>query len=144
MPRLTLFRTASVADLARSQGIPMVSEGSQTPSPSIPPPLLWFDTDEDEGGGKKRRSWEVGKLESWEVGKLDSWEVWKLWSLEVVKLQVGKLGCSEVVKFRSWKLGSSRSWVRLMLRSVTWCQNWTLMKIRGGVQKELNVECWKA
>ena len=25
-------------------------------SPSIPPPLLWFDTDEDEGGGKKRRS----------------------------------------------------------------------------------------
>ena len=48
--------TGPVADLARSQGIPMVSEGSQTPSPSIPPPLLWFDTDEDEGGGKKRRS----------------------------------------------------------------------------------------
>ena len=73
--------TAPVADLARSQGIPKVFEGSRTPSPSIPPPLLWFDTDEDEG-----------KLESRKVGKLGSWRMLKSW--EVGKLKVGKL--------RSW------------------------------------------
>ena len=67
-----------MADLARSQGIPMVSEGSQTPSPSIPPPLLGFDTDEDEG-----------KLESRKVGKLGSWRM--LTSGEVGKLNVGTL-----------------------------------------------------
>ena len=53
--------------------------------------MLVFDTYEDEGRGKKGRSWmlevdgwrleveelvslETGKLESWEVGRLECWE----------------------------------------------------------------------
>ena len=63
--------------------------------------MLVFDTYEDEGRGKKGRSWmlevdrvEVGRLKSWEGWKLGSWDVWKVWKLEVGKSEVEKLvGC---------------------------------------------------
>ena len=68
--------------------------------------MLVFDTYEDEGRGKKGRSWmlevdrvEVGRLKSWVGWKLGSWEdgkFGKFESCEVGKLEVERLVICEL------------------------------------------------
>ena len=56
-------------------------QGSSTPPSPYLSPMLVFDTYEDEGRGKKGRSWML-EVDRVEVGRLKSWVGWKLGSWE--------------------------------------------------------------